>query len=244
MRSVLLGSGVGAAVAVAALSGSAIAAPSTAPKPRDVAAARSVVSALTRFDQEALARRGAVTAAAKAAVAQAQTGCASAIPRSAQDGTGTQQAVVQDLLSEGALDVSLAVNHPLAGPLRTVATRLAAAHFSSRALTRGFQNTARANRLVLSLTPTDLCADVKAAAASGFDSDPPGTRAALKHVSTLASVHGLGLSIIPSKLAPYLVTTRDRSALAHLKTLNARYVTAIEDRELTWERKLASALDE
>ncbi|HEY1715127.1 MAG TPA: hypothetical protein VGG07_19650 [Solirubrobacteraceae bacterium] len=241
MRSIRLG--VGVVVAVAALSGPAIAAPSTAPKPRDVAAARPVVNALVRFDQAALARQSAVMAAAKAAVAQVQAGCAAAIPKAAQHGTGTQQSVVQDVLVEGALDVSLAANHPLAAPLRQVATRLAAAHFSSPALTRGFQNTARANRLVLSLTPTDLCADVKAAAAAGFAADPPGTTAALKRIARLSSAHGLGLSLIPSKLAPYLVTARDRGALAHLKTLNARYVTAIQGGELTWERKLGSALD-
>jgi hypothetical protein len=244
MRSVRLGFGAGVVVACAALGGSAIAAaPANAPKSRDVAAARSVLSALTRFDQAALARRSAAMGAAKDAVAQVQAGCAGAIPRSAQRGTGTQQSVVQDVLAEGALDVSLAANRPLAGPLREVATRLAAAHFSSHALTRGFQNTARANRLVLSLTPTDLCADVKAAAAAGFDADPPGTTGALKHIATLSSAHGLGISLIPSKLAPYLVTTRDRGALAQLKTLNARYVSAIQGGELTWERKLGSVLD-
>ena len=84
---------------------------------------------------------------------------------------------------------------------------------------------------------------MKAAAASGFDADPPGTTGALKHISTLSSAHGLGLSIIPSKLAPYLVTARDRSALAHLKALNARYAKAIQGTELTWERKLGAVLD-
>ena len=239
-----MGFGVGGVAAVAALGGPAIAATSTAPKPRDVAAARSMVTALTRFDQEALARENAVTAAAKAAVAQVQTGCPGAIPKSAQDGTGTQRAVVQDLLTEGALDVSLAANEPLAGPLRVVATRLAGAHFSSRALSRAFSRTAQANRFVLSLRPTDLCADVTAAAADGFDADPTATTSALKHVATLSSSHALALSLIPSKLAPYLGATRERSALAHLKTLNGRYVSAIQGTELTWERKLGSALDE
>lgn len=241
MRSILLG--FGAVVAVAALGGPAVAAPATAPKPRDVAAARSVVSALERFDQEALARRSSVTAAAKAAVAQVQAGCPGAIPKSAQEGTGTQQAVVQDLLTEGALDVSLAANQPLAGPLRVVATRMAGAHFSSRGLSLAFRRTAQANRFVLSLRPTDLCADVTAAAAAGFDADPPATTSALKHVATLSSSHGLDLKVIPSKLAPYLAGARDRSALAHVKSLNTRYEKAIQGVELTWERKLGSALD-
>jgi hypothetical protein len=236
---------VGGVVALTGLGGAAVAATSVkAPERQDVAAARSVITALGRFDQAALDRQSAATSAAKAAVASVQRGCDGAIPKSAQNGTGTQQSVVQDLLAEASLDVSLAVNRPLSRPLRDVAASLGAAHFSSRSLSRAFEETSRLNHFVTTLSPTDLCADVKAAAAGHFDADPPATTTALKHISFLSSSHALSLAEIPGKLAPFLVTARDRAALSHVKALNARYGKVIRGVELTWERRVGSVLDE
>src|SRR6202000_2450070 len=64
MRSVLLGLGAGGVMAFATLTASAIAA--APPTAHDVTAARSVLNALTRFDQAALARQGTAAAAGRA----------------------------------------------------------------------------------------------------------------------------------------------------------------------------------
>ena len=242
MRSVLAGLTVAGAIAVAGAGGPAVAVAS-APTRQDVATARSVIKAVAAYDQAALARQAPATAAAKTEVAQVKAGCAGAIPASAINGTGTQQSVVSDLLAEASLDVSLAVNQPLLRPLRTVARSLGAARFSSRSLSSAFQETARVNHFVTTLSPTDLCADVKAAAADRFNADPPATTTALRHISFLSTSKALSLGAIPSKVAPFMTTSRDRAALAHVKSLNARYEKGIRGAEVTWERKLESVLD-
>src|ERR1700748_2838222 len=107
MRSMLTGLVVGGVVALTGLGGAAVAATSVkAPERQDVAAARPGVTALGRFDQAALNRQSAATSAAKAAVASVQSGCDGAIPKSAQNGTGTQRSVAQDLLAPPRLNRS------------------------------------------------------------------------------------------------------------------------------------------
>jgi hypothetical protein len=238
-----LGFGVGGAIVVALL-GATASASTSAPKAQDVTAARSVIGGIARFDQAALARRSAQTAAAQALIAQAQQGCAGAIPASAVHGTATQQTVVQDILTEGAFDVAAAVNHPIAGLARAQDAHLAAAHFSSRALTRALHNAGKAaDRALHAMRPTDLCADVTAAAAGGFASDPPGTTEALSRIVSLEGLHALALTDVTKKLRPYLTSTHDRGAVARVTAQTARYEKFSESLQLARERKLVSVLD-
>src|ERR1700743_2624392 len=110
-----LGGVVVGLVALVVLAGSALAAaPAAAPNPQNVKAARAVVRANTIFSLTALHREGAMTAAAKAMVAQVKAGCAGGIPASLANGTKQQQSIVFDLVFEGAFDLSLDV----AGPIR------------------------------------------------------------------------------------------------------------------------------
>ena len=113
---------VAGVIALNLLGGSAMAAPASAPKPQDVKAARTVVRAITRFDQTAVRHEGAMTAAAKALVAQAQAGCAGGIPASIANGTAQQQAVAFDLIFEGAFDLSIDALHPVVHPARGALT--------------------------------------------------------------------------------------------------------------------------
>jgi hypothetical protein len=240
MRSVPLGGVVAGAIALGLLGGSAMAA--TPPKARDVASARSVVSAITRFDQTALRRKGQVTTAARAMVAQVQAGCAGGIPASAVNGTAQQQAVALDLVLEGGLDLSLVIIHPLERPAGALAKRLDHADFSKRALSRGIHQTAKLQRLFLALKPGDVCADVRAAAADGFTADPPGTTASLNSLTPLIKTSAEGIPDIFKKLEPYLLTTRDRVALLRLKTVDAKYEKFAANVGIKWGAKLGSVL--
>jgi hypothetical protein len=240
MRSMSLGGVVAGMIAVNLLGGSAMAA--TAPKARDVAAARTVVSAITRFDQTALRRKGQLTAAAQATVAQVQAGCAGGIPASAVNGTSQQQAVTLDLIFEGSFDLSLAIIHPLQRPAGALTNRLNRVHFSKRALSRGVHQTAKLQRLLLALKPSDICADVKAAAANGFTADPPGTTAFIKSFGPLIASSAHGSPNILKQLTPYLITTRDRAALKRLKTVDAKYQKFAANIGTKWGAKLGSVL--
>jgi hypothetical protein len=175
-------------LALKLLAGSALAATSPhLPKPRDAAAARTLIRAIDRFDQTALRRQGAMTVAARAFVAQVKAGCGGDLPASVVNGTPRQQAVVVDIALEGALDLSLDAVHTVNHAALAMSRAFDRVHFSKRALSRGIHLMARIQRLVLKVKPSDLCGDIKAAAAGGFAADPPGTTAFVKVFMRLAN---------------------------------------------------------
>jgi hypothetical protein len=96
-----------------------------------------VVRAITRYDQTALRRERAVTAAATALVAQVQAGCAGGIPSSIANGTARQQGVAFDLVFEGAFDLSIDTLHPVQRPALALLHAFDRVHFSHPAFTRG-----------------------------------------------------------------------------------------------------------
>jgi hypothetical protein len=240
MRSVSLGGVVAGMIAVNLLGGSAMAA--TPPEARDVAAARTVIRAITRFDQTALRHEGAMTAAAKALVAQVHAGCAGGLPPSVINGTAQQQAVAFDLVFESAFDLSLDVVHPLGHAALTMAKSLDRVHFSKRAFTRGIHATAKIQRVLLAIRPSDLCGDVKAAAAGGFAADAPGTTAFLKSFESLISGSAQSIPNTLKKIRAYLVTTGDRAALTRLQTVDSRYQKFSTKLVTKWGAKLGSVL--
>jgi hypothetical protein len=242
-RSISLGGVVAGVLALNLLGGSAIAAaPAKAPKPQDVTAARSVVRAISRFDQTAVRHEAAMTAAAKALVDQVQAGCAGGIPASIANGTAQQQAVAFDLIFEGAFDLSLDSLHPVVHPGQALSRSLARVHFSKRAFTRDIHAIAKIQGTLLALKPSDLCADVKAAAANGFTADPPGTTTALKGFAQVLSPTTKGITAVLKGLTSDLTSDRDRASLLHLQTVNARYQRFSTNLGLKWGQKLGNVL--
>jgi hypothetical protein len=238
-----LGGVVAAVVALNLLGGSAMAAaPAKAPKPQDVKAARAVVRDFTDFDQTAIRREGAMTAAAQALVAQVKAGCAGAIPASIQNGTKKQQGVYVDVVLEAAFDLSLRTIHPVRHAALTLSNRIDRIHFSARRFTRGLHGTANAQKALVGITPSDLCTDVKAAAAGGFDADAPGTTAFLKVLNGVGSGPGVSLADIVKRVRPLLLTKPDRAALARLKKVDAQYSNFSLTLGLKWGAKLATVL--
>ncbi len=233
---------VAGAIVLGLLGGSAMAAPATAPKPQDVKAARTVVRAITRFDQVAVRREGATTAAVKAMVAQTKAGCAGQIPASIANGTAQQQAVVFDLIFEGAFDLSLDALHPVVHPGRALSRSLAHVHFSKHAFTHAIHVIANTQSTLLALKPSDLCADVTAAAANGFAADPPGTTAALKGFAKVVAPPAKGITGVLKGLKSDLTSDRDRAALKHLQTVDARYQKFSTNLGLKWGAKLGNVL--
>ncbi len=225
--------------ALGVLGGSAAA---KAPKPGDVAAARKVIHAISRFDETAVHREGAMTAAAKALVAQVQAGCAGGIPSTVTNGTSQQQAVAFDLVFEAAFDLSLDVVVPVRQPGLVLAKQLDRVHFSTATFTRGIHNAAKIQRGILNLKQSDLCGDVKAAAANGFTGDPPGTTAFLGAFQRVVAPAATKVTTVLKKLAAYLTTTRDKAALTHLKTVDARYQKFATNLGTKWGAKLGAVL--
>ena len=153
MRSMPLGGMVAGVVALVLLGGSALAAtPAKAPKPRDVAAARAVIHAFSRFDRRP-APRGCDDRAAKAMVAQVQAGCAGTIPSSIAKAP-KQQGVFLDSSSR-APSTSRSAPSSRSIMLRPSLTkRLDRVHFSNATFTRRIHDTAKAQQLLLAIKPS------------------------------------------------------------------------------------------
>jgi len=241
MRWMSLSGVLAGAIALSLLGGSALAG-TPAPKQQDVAAARAVTAAITRFDQTAVRREGAMTAAAKAEVAQVQAGCAGGIPASVVNGTSHQQAVAFDLLFEGVVDLSLDVLHPVHHAGLSLARAFHHAQFTKASFTRGIHSIAKREHALLTLPASDLCTDVKAAAANGFTADPPGTTASLEGFSGVLLTSAKGIPDVLKKIRAYLVTKADRAALKRLQRIDSRYQGFSEKLGSTYGGKLATVL--
>ena len=243
MRRMSLGGVVAGLVALNLLGGPAMAArPSAAPDPQNVKAARAVVRVMTRFDETALHREGAMTAAASAMVAQVKAGCAGGIPASLANGTKQQQSIVFDLLFEGAFDLSLDVDGPIDAATVNLTNRLDHIRFATRDLTRGIHQVARLERVLIGVKPSDLCADVKAAGANGFTADPPGTKRFLNNFGRLIDAAIGPTPKVLQKLKTFLVTARDKAAFARLKKLGARANAFSNKLGAKWAAKLGAVL--
>ena len=162
--------------------------------------------------------------------------------RAVANGTARQQAIAFDVVFEGVLDLSLDVVHPLRHAGLTLAKGLDRAHFSNRTFTRGVHVTAKLQRVILAIKPSDLCGDVKAAAAGGFTSDPPGTTAFLKKFSGEITGPPQPIPETLTKLGPDLVTRADRAALTRARKVDARYEKFSTRLGTKWGDKLGSVL--
>jgi hypothetical protein len=238
-----LGGMVTGVIALNLLGGPAMAAtPANAPKLRDVTAARAVIHAIGHFDQTALHRQAAMTAAAKALVAQVQAGCAGAIPATIANGTHQQQGVFLDLVFESAFDLTVRAIHPLDHAATALTKGLDRVHFSKRTFTRRIHDTAKAQQLLLAVKPSDLCADVEAAAAGGFAADAPGTTAFLNGIDSLNPGPTESVPKILKTIGADLVTQSDRAALKRLQKVDARYQKFSLNLGVRWGARLGKVL--
>lgn len=238
----LSGTIAGVIAALSLLAGSAAAATSV-PKPQDVAAARAVIHAITAFDQTAVRHEGAMIAAAQADVAQVKAQCGGAIPASVVNGSAKQQAVVFDVIFEGVVDLTLDAVHPVHHAGLSLAHAFNHIHFTKPSLTRGIHAIGKLQHSVLSLQPSDLCTDVKAAAANGFTADPPGTTASLTRFSSVLLTSTKGVTGVLKKIRGYLVTDADRAAVKRLQKIDTRYQKFSEKLSTTYGGKLGNVLE-
>jgi hypothetical protein len=212
LRWLMLGAGlIGALIA----SSPAAAKP---PNPQDVTASRRLIAAETRFDRAFLAHRAAITEAGKGYATMIKTRCPGALPESvAVQGTRRQRGVVKDLVTEAALGLFAAETRSVTGAERRFVRAVNRIHFTQLSLIIAAASIAEGSKPVV--LGTDLCADVKSAAAGGFATDPPGTAGAVR----LARQMSAGQEpYVPRRITPYLITSADRAAAKTARALNGR----------------------
>jgi hypothetical protein len=212
MRRLLLGA---AAIGSLVMSAPAVA---KAPNPRDVTAARRLIAAETRFDRAFLAHRAAIAKAGKGYATMVKTRCPGALPESvAVHGTPRQRSVVKDLVKEAALGLFAADTRSVIGAERRFVHAVNRVHFTRPSLIIAAASIAQGSKPVM--PGTDLCADVKSAAAAGFTADPPGTARAVRVARQVSAGQA---PYVPAGIKPYLITPGDRAAAQTARALNTR----------------------
>jgi hypothetical protein len=214
-------------------------------KPRshgDVVAARRLIAIQTRYYQAGMATRPQTRADVKAALAQMKATCPKSIPNALLAGSAAQRDLWMQLFGEAAGDVVLAEFRPLGDATATTAGRLDRLQFSRRAVNRDLRQLSQALRLSLTLTPSDLCADIKTAAAGGFTALPPATKAFNDHLNSVLAAPAPSLSGLIHDVKPDRVTRRDRAAIKRLTTVAGRYTTFIFNVSIDAGLELADVL--
>jgi len=186
------------------------------PKPGDVAAARRLIALQTSYYQAGLATRREARADVNASLDQMKAACPHSIPNSLLNGTPAQKDLWDQLFSEASGDVALAELQPVGDATATTAHQLDRLHFSKRSVNRDLRQLSHALLLSLTLAPSDLCTDLKAAADGGFTAVPAATKAFNSHVDTVLGVPAPSLGGLIGDVKLDLVTKRDRTAIKRL----------------------------
>ena len=188
----------------------------TVTRARDVTATTRFITAVTRYYRTALADRSRQTAGADALVAQVTAGCPGQLPSSLAHGTAQQQAVYVQLLTEAGVDLGLSYTHTLRGALAAQDRVFAKLRWSTSRVNGELSRERAVIHASRTITPTSLCTDVKAAAASGDTTVPAATT---RLVSAAARVQAAPtLNTFLTALKPY-IAPREKAAVTRARAL-------------------------
>lgn len=208
---------LGWVAAAAALLTAAPSAMAAAPRAGDVRATRSFISIGERFFERSIAGEPGVRRSLTGYVDHVSAGCAESLT-----GLGTHTGSNTSLANQAALAVEAQLDYAIvfmrALPFRRAAHALASLHWSRRSLDRTVGAYAKSGLAILTLHATDVCADIKASAATGFTSLPVATQAliasfpendsAATWTSLLAKMHGYETSGMRSSIARFTVLAK------------------------------------
>jgi hypothetical protein len=195
-----------------------LAAPASAASVDQRSTHRFVAASVTALSG-AIAAHGRIAPAVDVVIARVVSGCPGALaatgePTAAQDRT-------RDALFNEAYDaVSLAFLAPVRSEFPTFARGVGRLHWTLHSLDRAVATSVRGGLGLLALVPPDVCADIAAAAASGFAAIPAGTTAFDDAVASLLRPGPTPVDLA-GRMRRY-VGPRDRAAIRHLDRLSRR----------------------
>ena len=207
------------------------------PSSRDVNATRRFIAAESNFDRAELAHRGAIDHAASRYVTRVKTACGGALAAAVSpSATPRQKKVFKDLTEEASFDFYAVATRPIENAERTLEHALRRVNFSQLRLDAIVASIELGNRPA---TPGNACADVKAAQAADFATEPPSTVRLLKRISDLSDGSS---TYVPRGLKAYLVTPGDHAAYETLRVLDKRQSAFIDNFILKQVGRLFSVL--
>lgn len=153
--------------------------------------------------------------------------------------TTAQQDVEYAFALAAGLETGLAALQTLAAPSTAYVHRLAGLRWSSPALNRAAAYFVRSREGALALTSPDLCAEVAAAAATGFATVPARTAAFIAAAQRLAGPPSVGNLLTLMK--PYL-TPAEKTKATRLRRLENRLLLARQQAQGAAVPRLQTAL--
>jgi hypothetical protein len=184
----------------------------------DQASAAKFVRDATTYATAAVHNQSAEHSAMNAYVASIRASCPGSLPSSLRLGSRAQQKTYMALVSEAEGGLALAEVSPLRGSTKRFTSEVARLRWSDRSLARAIAALDRATEVGLKLRQPRVCADVQAAAATGFTHRPHDTVAFLKAIN--ASDGDPSLAALVKRMKPDLGD--DQKAVARLRNLNRR----------------------
>jgi len=157
------------AVLAVALAGGLTAAAAAAVSGSDAAATRTFLTTGERYLTHSVRAKSHIQANAKAFVDQVSGSCQNSLAGArASGGTVAQRGNLSALEAEAQADFSLIAIDTLRAPLAAAVRSLAHLHWSRASVTRGVTAFVRGAREILAIEPTNICADIRAAAGTSF----------------------------------------------------------------------------
>jgi len=177
-------------VVAAALTVASATAAAAAPRPGDVKATRTFIAIGERYFAQSIARQAAIRHKTVAFVDSVASSCSDSLTGLAMQ-TGSQTALKDQAVLATEAQIDYVVTFMRALPLHAAAASLRSLQWSKRGLTRAVGSFARSALILSALRPTNLCADIRASAATGFETLPAATR---KFVKGLTAIPDAGSS--------------------------------------------------
>ena len=217
------------------------AAPDASPSGRDVRSARKLIAAESGYYEAGLRTRLRARAGINATIALLKGLCPNVIPAEAVDASRRHQKVARRVFFEVNANLELAESAPLVPAGLHEAATLDRLRFRSARATRDARELARSRRLIAAVRPSDVCSDLRAAAADHYNHVPSGTRRFLsRFVAALSSPTPLFAELEKDL---QLVSRRDRAAFARMRSLNDAYFSFAGGVLFEAEPKLVSVLE-
>lgn len=179
--------------------------------------------------------------AQEAFIAQVSSACAGSLPASDSQLTVSQSQVYLALLTEAGADLELQGVPARAAALRAQDKVFQRLRWSRSSISRALGVQVRADRTLLAIAPTDLCADVKAATASDYATLAPGSTHVIDALDRLTSLKADTLGRLLTLMKPYTAPS-ENAAIRRLKVLEVKVAHALAVLSVTGAAHLASVL--
>ena len=191
----------------------------------DISSTSEFVAASSRVERVTLASLSQEQAAVNALISHVKSTCPGAVPARLKTGTAAQQRAWDALSGEALAELTLALIDPVRPAEERAIAAVAPLRWTGSTLNRQIAAFVQGGRAALALHPPDVCAQVRAAAASGFAVVPPATTTFLRHYRAALPSSAPTAIDLADKMKP--LDPQARAAIAKLASLEGRVSRAL-----------------